>query len=107
MCDGRNMAFMGTVVVAGHELGVVTASGSHTEWGHVAALTQAVQRDRQPRQHTEIRFIVTVLLLIIIGLLLLLGILHSARSMIMAAAAAAGSTIGAPTRLAFSRRGLA
>jgi Ca2+-transporting ATPase len=98
MCDQRTMAFMGTVVVAGHGLGVVMATGSHTQWGHIAALTQAVQRERRPRQHAEVRLIVTALLLIIIGMLLVLGILHGLLSMMMAAVAAAGPTLLSQTR---------
>jgi P-type Ca2+ transporter type 2C len=94
VCDQRTMAFMGTVVVAGHGLGVVTATDSHTEWGHIAALTQAIRRERRPRQHAEVRLIITALLLIIIGLLLVLGILHGVLSMMMAAVEAAGPTIG-------------
>jgi Ca2+-transporting ATPase len=98
VCDQRTMAFMGTMVVAGHGLGVVTATGSHTEWGRIAALTQAVRRERRPRRHSEVRLIVTALLVIIIGMLLVLGILHGVLSMTMAALAAAGPTILPPTR---------
>jgi Ca2+-transporting ATPase len=105
VCDQRNMAFMGTVVVAGHGLGVVTATGPHTEWSHIAALTQAVRQERRPRRHAQVASIVTALLLIIIGMLLLLSILHGILSMTMAAAAAAAATIVVPTRLTFSRSG--
>jgi P-type Ca2+ transporter type 2C len=93
VCDQRNMAFMGTVVVAGHGLGVVTATGSHTEWSHIAALTQAVRRERRSRQHAEVHLIVTALLLVIIGMLLVFGILHGVLSMTMAAVEATGPTM--------------
>ena len=98
VCDQRNMAFMGTDVVAGHGLAVVTATGAHTEWGRIAALTQAVRRERRPCRHTEVGFIVTGLLLIIIGVLLVLGILHGVMSMTIAAVAAAGPILLSPAR---------
>jgi Ca2+-transporting ATPase len=91
--DRRVMAFMGTVVVAGHGLGVVTATGARTQWGRIAALTQTVQRKRQPRPHAEERQIVAVVLLIIIGVLLILGILHGVLSMTIAALVAAGAIV--------------
>lgn len=96
LCDPRALAFMGTLVVAGHGLGVVTATGAHTQWGRIAALTQAVQRKRRPRQHSEIRQVVAVVLLIIIGVPLVLGMLHGVMSMMAAAVVAAGVLVQAP-----------
>jgi Ca2+-transporting ATPase len=95
--DQRAMAFMGTVVVAGHGLAVVTATGVHTEWGRIAALVQTAQRERRPRQRSEVRQIVTVVLLFITGVLVVFGILHGVLSMILAAVAAAEPATLSPT----------
>ncbi|HEX6292061.1 MAG TPA: hypothetical protein VFZ66_22935 [Herpetosiphonaceae bacterium] len=47
VCEDRCMAFMGTVVVAGHGRAIVTATGAHTAWGRLAALSHALPPGRR------------------------------------------------------------
>jgi Ca2+-transporting ATPase len=48
LAERTNMAFMGTSVIAGRGLAVVTATGLNTELGHVASLVQATVREPTP-----------------------------------------------------------
>jgi P-type Ca2+ transporter type 2C len=42
MCDESSTAYMGTLVVVGDGVAVVTATGPHTAWGRIAVLTKAL-----------------------------------------------------------------
>lgn len=48
--DRRNLAFMGTVVAYGRGVGMVTATGSATEFGRVAAMVSAEPQGPTPLQ---------------------------------------------------------
>ena len=49
ICDAASMAYMGTRVVAGEGVAVVTATGPHTVWGRLAVLTRALPAGRRAR----------------------------------------------------------
>ncbi len=50
MGDRKNMGFMGTVVVNGRGIGVVTATGMDTEMGIIAGMIQDVKDEETPLQ---------------------------------------------------------
>ncbi|MCS7207798.1 MAG: HAD-IC family P-type ATPase [Dehalococcoidia bacterium] len=50
LAERRNMAFMGTVVTAGRGVGVVVATGSATQVGHIAQSIQRIGRQEVPLQ---------------------------------------------------------
>jgi Ca2+-transporting ATPase len=48
--DRTNLGFMGTMVVSGHALGVVFATGMNTQLGQIASSLQAVEAEPTPLQ---------------------------------------------------------
>lgn len=50
LADRHNLAFAGTTVATGEALGLVTATGMHTELGRIATLSQSAPSTRSPLQ---------------------------------------------------------
>lgn len=69
--DRSNMAYMGTNVASGSATGVVTATGTETEMGKIASLTQEEERSQSPLQQ-ELSVVANRLAIfaLIIGILL-------------------------------------
>lgn len=55
--DRVNMAFSGTLVVAGFGDAVVTATGGATEFGRIASLVSGEEREQTPLQRAMARFV--------------------------------------------------
>ncbi|SJZ40511.1 Ca2+-transporting ATPase [Selenihalanaerobacter shriftii] len=72
LADRINMAYMGTNVAAGSAKGVVVSTGTDTEMGKIASLTQEEEKSESPLQQ-ELRIIANQLAIfaIVIGILLL------------------------------------
>ncbi len=51
LAERSSVTWMGTAITNGHARGVVTATGMATEFGRIARLTQAVNRELTPLQH--------------------------------------------------------
>jgi magnesium-transporting ATPase (P-type) len=66
------MAYLGTWVTTGHAQGVVTATGSHTEFGHIGVMLTEVSRLTTPLVEQTARFSkwLTFLILLSAGVLL-------------------------------------
>ncbi len=65
--DRTNMVFNGTAIAAGRGLGVVVATGMHTEMGHIATLLDEQPPQRTPLQR-EIDHISKVLGVVVAGI---------------------------------------
>jgi sodium/potassium-transporting ATPase subunit alpha len=61
--DSPNMVFAGTVVVSGRGKAIVVATGLHTEFAHVACLTQEVSKEEPPlvREIKRVTHVVTAI----------------------------------------------
>ena len=95
--DQRNMAFMGTAVVNGRALGVVTATGSRTVLGNIAVEMRRIGRVETPLEQKFHDFALRIgyAVMAASAALFVLGILtgESLRDMFMTTVAAAVATI--------------
>jgi Ca2+-transporting ATPase len=78
LADRNNMVFMGTLVVYGRALAVVTETGMQTELGRIADMLQAVKREPTPLQRRLDRMgrILAVVALVVVAIIFTLGLLH-------------------------------
>ncbi|HET7713050.1 MAG TPA: HAD-IC family P-type ATPase [Patescibacteria group bacterium] len=76
LADRENMVFMGTLVVEGAGVAVVTSTGFRTELGKVAALIQAAPESKTPLQRNIEKFShhLAIAVLTVTGAILLLGL---------------------------------
>ncbi|MFA5030296.1 MAG: cation-transporting P-type ATPase [Patescibacteria group bacterium] len=72
--DKKNMAFFGSIVVAGSAVGVVVATGLQTEIGHISKLLATTEREETPLQAKLKKFSQTIATLIL-GVSLVLFVL--------------------------------
>ena len=70
VADRRSIAYAGTAVVAGRGEGIVTATGSTTEFGRIARGLADTERRRSPLQR-ELDRLVRILLVVAIGLIVI------------------------------------
>ncbi|WP_070936078.1 HAD-IC family P-type ATPase [Edaphosphingomonas haloaromaticamans] len=75
--EHRSMAFSGTLVAAGQATGVVTATGSRTQIGHISGLVQSVEKVTTPllRQINSFARRFTALVLVGAALLFIFAVL--------------------------------
>ncbi|WJJ94457.1 HAD-IC family P-type ATPase [Neopusillimonas aromaticivorans] len=73
--DRTCMAFSGTLVAAGRGLGVVTATGSHTEIGHINRMMSEVQTVQTPltRQMAEFSKTLSMVIVALAAMMLIIG----------------------------------
>lgn len=78
LAERTNMVFMGTTVVAGRGIAIVTETGMRTEMGRVAGLLEAVEPQPTPLQRRMDQFgrVLVVAVLLIIGVIFVLGLLR-------------------------------
>ncbi|MCX7732544.1 MAG: cation-translocating P-type ATPase [candidate division WOR-3 bacterium] len=78
IAERRNMVYMGTAVVAGRGLMVVTETGMNTELGKIAAILQTVKREPTPLQKRLERLSreLAVAVLVIVGIIFVIGVLR-------------------------------
>ena len=95
--DRINMAYSSTLVTTGSGLGVVVATGYHTELGAIAGMLHEVTALSTPltRRLTYFSQVITVAILLLAGLLVVVGTLngYTLMEMFMAAVALAVSAI--------------
>ena len=75
--ERRSMAFSGTLVAAGQAIGVVTATGIHTQIGRISGLVQSVEEVTTPllRQINGFARRFTALMLVVAALLFVFAVL--------------------------------
>ncbi|MDD5040320.1 MAG: HAD-IC family P-type ATPase [Patescibacteria group bacterium] len=97
LAEQRNMAFMGTTIVAGTGLGIVVAIGKETQLGHIAELIRTMKEEDTPLQK-KLGSFAKVLGLVIVGIaavIFVAGILlgYSFEEMFMTAVALAVAAV--------------
>ncbi len=78
LADRRNMVYMGTLVVAGRGVFVVTATGLNTELGRIANLLRTVRPEPTPLQR-QLEHLARWLVLAALGVVAVVGILGLAQ----------------------------
>ncbi|MGZ8273841.1 MAG: cation-translocating P-type ATPase, partial [Burkholderiaceae bacterium] len=78
LADRRNMAFSGTIVTGGRGLGLVVATGQHTQLGGIARLVDQAGEQRTPLQERLARFgrRLALAVLVICGVIFAAGLLR-------------------------------
>ncbi|MFA6473199.1 MAG: HAD-IC family P-type ATPase, partial [Candidatus Latescibacterota bacterium] len=73
--DRKNMAYMGTVVIYGRGLAIVTETGMNTELGAIASMIQKVRHDPTPLQKRldQLGKKLAIIALFLIGILVIIG----------------------------------
>ncbi len=76
--DRHTMAYMGTTITYGRGLAVVTATGNHTELGHIATAIQTVQPKPTPLQQRldQLGFKLAIITLVLVAIIFGLGLLR-------------------------------
>ena len=76
--DRRNMAYMGTFVIAGRGQAVATETGMRTELGHIAGLIQTVRREPTPLQRRldQLGKVLAAVALFLVAVIFVLGFLR-------------------------------
>jgi len=76
--DRRNMAYMGTAVVAGRGTMVITSTGMKTELGRIADMLQSVEREPTPLQRRMVQLSRGLLyaVLVLVVIVFLVGLMH-------------------------------
>ncbi|WFD34876.1 P-type Ca(2+) transporter [Malassezia cuniculi] len=77
--ERENIAFMGTLVSSGHGVGIVVATGTHTEFGSIFDMVDQVSERRTPLQSSmdELAQRLSIVSLVLISGILLLGVFQS------------------------------
>lgn len=66
LLDARDLLFSGTACTGGHARAVVTATGTHTELGRIAALSQRTHREQSPLER-QVKRAARLIALVAIG----------------------------------------
>lgn len=96
LADRTNMVFAGTLVVEGHATAVVSATGNHTELGHIATLVTKTGYAPTPLQKGlgALAWLIFMLVMGLVAILLILGISRGENvfdMLLMAAAVSVGA----------------
>jgi Ca2+-transporting ATPase len=78
LADLRNMSFMGTMVVKGKGIGIVTNTGMQTEMGKIAHLIQSTEQQMTPLQRRleQLGKVLIVVALFLTALVVITGVMH-------------------------------
>lgn len=97
LAERRNMVYMGTSVVAGRGVMVVTKIGMDTELGRIASMLQTVKRESTPLQKRleKLSRELALAVLFIVGVIFLIGVIRGGdwRTMFMVAVSMAVAAV--------------
>ncbi len=87
--DRRNMAYLGTVIVSGRGVAVVTETGMKTELGRIASMIQTVDREPTPLQRRldHLGKTLSIAVLFLVAVIFVLGLVHGEGIKLMVLAA--------------------